>query len=315
MRKTAFAFVTLLFLLSACAVYYPQPAGPRMPVACTEEAKICPDGSAVGRTGPNCEFAPCTLGGKDYCETDDDCICGGIDTQTGNCFVGSRNYYDLFVDQEKVCPDFCTGIAGDRETRCVSANCMIVKREKPIPVLPSIEIVANPRVGVGPLLVNLTAILRNAESNDKRFYCAPQRWSFGDGMKEEVSSNCVPWFPEADVPTRYNTVHRYEKPGSYNVTFGLGILTSNATVSVLPELMPPECDEDSDCVKAQCCHAVDCVIKEKVPVCKATLCTMDCMPGTLDCGGSCACIVGRCTGQNFLPGKVSREKPIPWGTI
>jgi hypothetical protein len=29
------------------------------PQACTEEAKVCPDGSAVGRTGPNCEFAPC----------------------------------------------------------------------------------------------------------------------------------------------------------------------------------------------------------------------------------------------------------------
>ena len=29
------------------------------PVACTLEAKICPDGTAVGRTGPNCEFAPC----------------------------------------------------------------------------------------------------------------------------------------------------------------------------------------------------------------------------------------------------------------
>ncbi len=28
-------------------------------VACTQEAKICPDGSAVGRTGPKCEFAPC----------------------------------------------------------------------------------------------------------------------------------------------------------------------------------------------------------------------------------------------------------------
>ncbi|MBM3209496.1 hypothetical protein FJZ40_04375 [Candidatus Shapirobacteria bacterium] len=27
--------------------------------ACTSEAKICPDGSAVGRVGPNCEFAPC----------------------------------------------------------------------------------------------------------------------------------------------------------------------------------------------------------------------------------------------------------------
>jgi len=30
-----------------------------LPRACTQEAKICPDGSAVGRTGPNCEFAEC----------------------------------------------------------------------------------------------------------------------------------------------------------------------------------------------------------------------------------------------------------------
>lgn len=28
-------------------------------VACTMEAKACPDGSYVGRTGPNCEFAAC----------------------------------------------------------------------------------------------------------------------------------------------------------------------------------------------------------------------------------------------------------------
>lgn len=27
--------------------------------ACTEEAKICPDGSTVSRSGPQCEFAPC----------------------------------------------------------------------------------------------------------------------------------------------------------------------------------------------------------------------------------------------------------------
>lgn len=26
---------------------------------CTEEAKVCPDGSSVGRIGPNCEFAEC----------------------------------------------------------------------------------------------------------------------------------------------------------------------------------------------------------------------------------------------------------------
>ncbi len=27
--------------------------------ACTMEAKLCPDGTSVGRTGPKCEFAPC----------------------------------------------------------------------------------------------------------------------------------------------------------------------------------------------------------------------------------------------------------------
>lgn len=27
--------------------------------ACTEEAKVCPDGSSVGRTGPDCAFAEC----------------------------------------------------------------------------------------------------------------------------------------------------------------------------------------------------------------------------------------------------------------
>lgn len=29
------------------------------PIACTMEARICPDGSSVGRSGPNCEFTPC----------------------------------------------------------------------------------------------------------------------------------------------------------------------------------------------------------------------------------------------------------------
>lgn len=34
---------------------------PGAQVACTLEAKICPDGSSVGRQGPNCEFAPCPV--------------------------------------------------------------------------------------------------------------------------------------------------------------------------------------------------------------------------------------------------------------
>lgn len=54
----------------------PQPSKPMQPppdsgdqVMCTMDAKICPDGTGVGRTGPNCEFAPCP-GESD--DTDDD---------------------------------------------------------------------------------------------------------------------------------------------------------------------------------------------------------------------------------------------------
>ncbi len=32
--------------------------GPK-PQVCSQEAKICPDGTSVGRSGPNCEFAAC----------------------------------------------------------------------------------------------------------------------------------------------------------------------------------------------------------------------------------------------------------------
>ena len=40
-------------------VYYFNIKEEQTQIACTMEAKLCPDGSAVGRTGPNCEFAPC----------------------------------------------------------------------------------------------------------------------------------------------------------------------------------------------------------------------------------------------------------------
>ncbi len=49
------------------------------PVACTMDAKACPDGSYVGRIAPNCEFAPCTAatGGIVGCGTTPDATCAG----------------------------------------------------------------------------------------------------------------------------------------------------------------------------------------------------------------------------------------------
>ncbi len=42
--------------------------------ACTMEAKQCPDGTYVGRVGPNCEFAPCPKPTSETkCKSDSDC--------------------------------------------------------------------------------------------------------------------------------------------------------------------------------------------------------------------------------------------------
>jgi hypothetical protein len=38
--------------------------------ACTQEAKVCPDGTSVGRSGPNCAFAACALPNAEDAETD-----------------------------------------------------------------------------------------------------------------------------------------------------------------------------------------------------------------------------------------------------
>ncbi len=48
-----------LFFYRYQVAQMPVPSPTPTPIACTQEAKLCSDGSAVGRTGPNCEFASC----------------------------------------------------------------------------------------------------------------------------------------------------------------------------------------------------------------------------------------------------------------
>lgn len=60
MKHIIVLFGVLVSMGAGCSVVtapYPTPVSG--PVACTEEAKQCPDGSYVGRTGARCEFAPC----------------------------------------------------------------------------------------------------------------------------------------------------------------------------------------------------------------------------------------------------------------
>lgn len=63
--KQLLAGVVILFVVGFGSFLYrnimerPQVGGPE--VACTMEARVCPDGSSVGRSGPRCEFAACAF--------------------------------------------------------------------------------------------------------------------------------------------------------------------------------------------------------------------------------------------------------------
>ena len=52
--------VGILLLASVGGAYYFFKIKTPTQKACTQEAKICPDGLSVGRGGPNCEFTPCS---------------------------------------------------------------------------------------------------------------------------------------------------------------------------------------------------------------------------------------------------------------
>ena len=61
MQKTILiSIVCVVVVLTGIYIFSNSPAEAPT-IACTLEAKICPDGSAVGRTGPNCEFTPCPV--------------------------------------------------------------------------------------------------------------------------------------------------------------------------------------------------------------------------------------------------------------
>ena len=119
-RKTLLAVVLIGLLAAAAALAYvatyrttvPKPSNP---VICTMEAKQCPDGSYVGRTGPNCAFAPCpspttsgTTCGPDQgtCQKGYTCIqhCGPPLVREGDAPPTWYCETDAIAAQPRMCP-------------------------------------------------------------------------------------------------------------------------------------------------------------------------------------------------------------------
>lgn len=60
-KELLFAVAAVLLAVGVAVLAWVSSSEPKPtePVYCTQDAKICPDGSYVGRIGPKCEFAPC----------------------------------------------------------------------------------------------------------------------------------------------------------------------------------------------------------------------------------------------------------------
>jgi hypothetical protein len=57
MRKNLFLIIAIIILVILGGFHFFSSR--EQQIACTLEAKICPDGSSVGRVAPRCDFAPC----------------------------------------------------------------------------------------------------------------------------------------------------------------------------------------------------------------------------------------------------------------
>lgn len=111
----AFAIVLIAGAVTVMAVVIPKRSfAPRDgEVACTLEAKQCPDGSYVGRQGPNCAFAPCPGAGTETCgpsygncPNGYQCIqeCGPPVVREGDAPVPYRCVTDAIAKEPRNCP-------------------------------------------------------------------------------------------------------------------------------------------------------------------------------------------------------------------
>lgn len=248
-----------------------------------------------------------------FCNVDSDCTCGGLEAE--DCYIGNKLYASRYVDVSKQCPDFCGGIAGNLVTRCVENQCQQVERElkactKEAKLCPDGSVVTRqgPDCEFAPCL-DVTSDIRLRTVTWQSFV-PPE-----EGLTEEVS---IVRIAEGDSFGAFEVL-------SGGVIRSIGplvvcgssvseaqiqefILTGEELCFRTPSmeggvdyyLSLAECSTAADCVPDDCCHATGCTGKSNAPSCDGVMCTMDCQPGTLDCGGGCGCVEGKCVEQNFF---------------
>jgi hypothetical protein len=103
--KKLFTIILAVAFFAAVSFFMDRGYHPSPEVSCTADARLCPDGSSVGRTGPDCEFAACPTGE------------GKASYGFGNSQVG-KAIADYLATEE----DFATNTRQDSHNFCVVEN-------------------------------------------------------------------------------------------------------------------------------------------------------------------------------------------------
>ena len=106
-QREVIAIILILIVVGFLIYYSVQ----KNPVACTEDARLCPDGTSVVRIPPDCEFEACPANGNQtYCTAEqrqaDACItlyepvCGYPEksTYSNSCFACMEENVLYWVD-------------------------------------------------------------------------------------------------------------------------------------------------------------------------------------------------------------------------
>ena len=142
-------------------------------IACTQEAKLCPDGSAVGRTGPNCEFAECPSTG------------GSTDPATTALAIGARatirgtdiSVLDLVEDSR--CPV---------DVQCIQAGTVRVRVSVDSYSLPFTLTLGQPQA-VGDTTITLVSVIPEQKYSQKTVQPSDYRFTFTFVRKAPIQSD------------------------------------------------------------------------------------------------------------------------------
>jgi hypothetical protein len=266
-----------------------------------------------------------------FCNVDADCTCGGVDKQTRDCFIGNKLFQSMYVDITQSCPDFCTGIGGHFGIKCVDHVCEQVEREmfacteeaKMCPdgsavgrVGPDCEFEPCPDEGktirfrdvmwesflppgedpYTELTNEVLAVSPGDEFGEGEYMSAFKVIEVNDdGVKIEVDAEAL---VVCNMPISEPDMGKEWLVTSEELCFRTR--SDDGGHDYFISLEESRCKKDSDCVFDSCCHPKGCVAKDQAPLCDAIACTENCEPGSLDCGGSCACVDGECVGQNYF---------------